>query len=165
MLHTAIMRTATIEDLEFIAQCFTDISLFIKSKASDIYIDGLPNSIDDSIINIASGYIQKDDAIALISEIEGRPIACLLGKVEMTSFPPSGVGKVGNIAICWVSQEFRNQNIGSQLVQEAEYWFASRGVNIVELSYMAGNSLAENVWVKLGFKPFRIFAYKDLKNV
>jgi ribosomal protein S18 acetylase RimI-like enzyme len=159
------MRTATTEDLEFIAQCFIDISLFIKSKASDIYIDGLPNSVDESTINIASGYIQKDDAIALITEIEGRPIACLLGKIEMTSFPPSGVGKVGNIAICWVSQEYRNQNIGSQLVQEAENWFASRGVNIVELSYMSENALAEKVWIKLGYKPFRIFAYKDIKNV
>lgn len=158
------MRTATIHDLEFVAQCFIDISLFVKSKASDIYIDGLPNSIDDKTMNIASGYIQKDDAIALISEIEGRPIACLLGKVESTSFPPSGVGKVGNIAVCWVSQEFRNQNIGSQLVQEAEKWFVTKGVNTIELSYMAQNVLAEKVWKKLGYKPFRIFAHKNIKS-
>jgi len=159
------MRTATIEDLEFVAQCFIDISLFIKSKASDIYIDGLPNSIDDNTMNIASEYIQKEDAIALISETGGRPIACLLGKVEMTSFPPSGVGEIGNIAVCWVSQEFRNQKIGSELVQEAEKWFATKGVNKIELSYMARNALAEKVWAKLGYKPFRTFAYKDIKNV
>jgi ribosomal protein S18 acetylase RimI-like enzyme len=158
------MRTATIEDLEFIAQCFIDISRFLKSTASDIYIDGLPNSINDSTMNIASDYIQKDDAIALISEIEEKPIACLLGKVKSTSFPPSGVGKVGNIAVCWVSQEFRNQNIGSQLVQEAEKWFVTQGVDTIELSYLAENVFAEKVWKKLGYKPFRIFAYKYIKN-
>ena len=66
------MRRASREDLEFISQCIIDISLFLKSNASDIYIDGLPAAIDDNTISIASEYIQKDDAIALIAEIEGH---------------------------------------------------------------------------------------------
>jgi ribosomal protein S18 acetylase RimI-like enzyme len=163
--HAAIMRTATREDADFISQCIIDIFLFLRSNASDIYIDGLPTSIDDDTMSIPSEYIQKEDAIALISEIEGKPAGCLLGKIETTSFPASGLGKVGHISICWVSQKFRNQNIGSQLVREAENWFATKGVNTVELSYMAKNVLAEKAWERLGYEPFRIFAHKVLRNV
>ena len=159
------MRTATREDLDFISQCIIDISLFLKSKASDIYIDGLPTSIDDNTMSFTSEYIQKDDAIALISETEGKPVGCLLGRIETTSFPASGLGKVGHISICWVSQKFRNQNIGSQLVREAEDWFEAKGVNAVELSYMAKNALAGKIWGRLGYEPFRIFAHKILRNV
>ena len=159
------MRTASREDLEFISQCIIDISLFLKSNASDIYIDGLPTSIDDNTISIASEYIQKDDAIALIAEIEGKPAGCLLGRIETTSFPASGLGKVGHISICWVSQKFRNHNMGSQLVREAENWFSANSVKTVELSYMAKNALAEKVWGRLGYEPFRIFAHKVLRNV
>ncbi len=39
---------------------------------------------------------------------------------------------------------------------------ASKGVSVVELSYMAQNSVAEKVWGKLGFTPFRVFSHKVL---
>jgi GNAT superfamily N-acetyltransferase len=136
----------------------------MKSIASDVYIDGLPSAIDEDTVTIASEYIDNDNAIALISEFEDQPIACLLGKIEMTSCPPSGQGVVGKISICWVSQEFRNQNIGSQLVREAERWFVSKGVDAIELSYMAGNTLAQKAWASLGYKPSRVFAHKVLSK-
>ncbi len=49
-----ILREATIEDSEYIAQNIVDMSLHIKSIASDIYIDGLPSRIDDRVKDFAS---------------------------------------------------------------------------------------------------------------
>ncbi|MES9906727.1 MAG: hypothetical protein ABW168_29120 [Sedimenticola sp.] len=87
------MRLATKKDHQFIAQCFIETSKVIKSIASDIYIDGMPDTIDAPTYNIASDFIEKDNAISLITERNNKPIACLLGKIGKTSFPPSGLNE------------------------------------------------------------------------
>jgi GNAT superfamily N-acetyltransferase len=158
------MREASISDKEYIAECFVNISRHIKSQASDIYIDGLPDCVDTQTLELATSYITDEKAIACIVEKEARPVACLAGRIEETSFPPSGVGTIGNIAICWVAEEFREQNIGSDLVSYAESWFLSRGVKVIELSYLAQNSLAEKAWSRIGYVPFRIYSHKVLEN-
>lgn len=158
------MREASRPDEEYIAECFVNISRYIKSQASDIYIDGLPDSVDQRTLERAKSYVNDDDAVAFIEEREGQRVACIAARIENTSFSPSGVGPVGNIAICWVAQEYRAQSIGRELVRSVEDWFLNREVNIVELSYLAQNSLAEMAWRNLGYVPFRVYSYKVLKN-
>jgi GNAT superfamily N-acetyltransferase len=158
------MREASTLDREYVAQCFVDISQFMKSQASDIYVDGLPDAVDEFTLELASSYIKDEDAIVLIVERKNTPVACIAARLENTSFSPSGVGDVGNILICWVAEEYRTQNIGKELVSKVESWFLHRGVNVVELSYLAQNSLAETAWGNIGYVPFRVFSHKVLKN-
>jgi ribosomal protein S18 acetylase RimI-like enzyme len=157
------MRTANQNDLNFLAECFIKISIFMKSDNNDIYISSLPSEVDNSILNLVSDYLENDNALALIHENNEKPVACLLGIISSSSsFPPANIGKVGNISLCWVEPEFRNSGIASQLVRHAETWFREKGLSMVELSYMAKNHLAEISWANLGYEPFRIFAYKQL---
>ena len=158
------MRKASTFDKEYVAQCFVDISQFMKSQASGFYIDGLPDAVDKTTLELASTYINDDDAIVLIVERKNIPVACIAGRIENTSFSPSGIGEVGNIAICWVAEECRTQSIGKELVCRVEAWFLHRGIKVVELSYLAQNSLAEAVWSNIGYVPFRIFSHKALNN-
>lgn len=156
------MRKASINDRSFVAECFIHISRYAKSQASDIYIDGLPDKVDEQTLKIAESYINDSNALTLITERQGMAVACIAAKVEETSFVPSGVGLVGNIAICWVSPDHRKQNIAAELVRAVEDWLGSQGVGVVELSYLAQNALADVAWNRIGFKPFRVFAHKLL---
>jgi hypothetical protein len=38
----------------------------------------------------------------------------------------------------------------------------TQGISVVELSYMANNLVAKQVWQKLGYSPFRVFSHKVL---
>ena len=158
------MREASILDQEYVAECFVKISRYIKSQASDIYVDGLPDSVDQKTLELAKSYINEDDAIVLVVEHENRPVACIAARIENTSFSPSGVDLVGNIAICWVAEDHRIQKIGKELVSNTEAWFLNRGINVIELSYLAQNSLAEIAWGNMGYVPFRVFSHKVLRT-
>lgn len=158
------MREASTSDRDYIAQCFVDISQYLKSQASDIYIDGLPDALDEGILELTDSYINDADAIVLIKECENIPVACIAARIEGTSFSSSGIGTVGHIALCWVAKEHRAQNIGKELVREVEDWLLNRGINVVELSYLAQNTLAETSWRKIGYVPFRVYSHKILGN-
>ena len=123
-----ILREATIEDSEYIAQNIVDMSLHIKSTASDIYIDGLPGSVDDRVKDFASLYIGCHDSITYIYEVSGVRVGCIAAKIEDSAFSACGIGTVGNIAICWVAPEHRKNGIASSLVSEVENWFSSKGL-------------------------------------
>lgn len=156
------MRRAIHSDLNFVAQAFINICIDIKMQAEDIYSDGLPTQIDESTLKIASDYIHHSQAIVLIKEINKQPIACLAAKIEPSSFTAAGIGEVGQIAICWVKQNYRRQSIATELVEVAEKWFQTQGIDVIELSYLAQNTLAAQAWKGLGYTPFRVFSYKRL---
>ena len=62
--------------------------------------------------------------------------------------------------MCWVEEAHRNQKIGKALVGRVERWFALREIKVIELSYLAQNTLAEKTWSKIGYQPFRVFSHK-----
>ena len=156
------MREASTFDREYVAQCFVDISQYIKSQASDIYIDSLPDIVDEMTLELASSYINDEDAVVLIVERKSKPVACIAARIENTSFSPGGIGAVGNIAICWVAEEYRTQSISKELVGKVETWFLNRGISVIELSYHAQNLLAATAWSNIGYVPFRVFSHKVL---
>ncbi len=156
------MRKATLTDIEFVAQSFIEISLFLKSNGSDIYINGLPSKVDDNTRQIAMKHIKDDNSVVFISTDGEQDTGCIIGKIEETSFPVSNVGKVGNIVICWVSEKYRETGIANRLLINVEKWFYESGIQVIELSYLSQNGPAKKAWESLGFEPFRVFAYKTL---
>ncbi|MCP4163492.1 MAG: GNAT family N-acetyltransferase [Deltaproteobacteria bacterium] len=158
------MRKATISDIEFVAQCFIELSLFTKSQGSDVYIDGMPSEVNDQTRKLAMQHIKDDESTVFISTDDEQNSGCIIGKIEETSFPVSNVGKVGKIIICWVSEKYRRTGIAKRLFTEIEKWFYESGIEIIELSYLSQNGPAKKVWESLEFEPFRVFAYKTLNH-
>lgn len=157
------MRQASLEDLDFLAECYVKIARHMKSGEPDFYIERLPDTADDTIRSHVARYVGRDDALTLVEERDGKPVACLLASIGSASFAASRVGRSGHIAVCWVEPEHRRAGVAAGLVRGVEEWFSRRGVQIVELSYMARNDLAEVAWRHLGYRPFRVFAYKQLQ--
>jgi GNAT superfamily N-acetyltransferase len=157
-----IMRQATENDLDFLAECYVKIACHMKAGEQDFYIARLPETPDETIRNHVARYVGREDALTLVEEIDETPIACLLASIGGASFSASRVGKSGHIAVCWVEPAYRRAGAAGKLVSAAEDWFRQKEVAVVELSYMVKNELAAMSWQRLGYQPFRIFAYKQL---
>ncbi|MGD8323403.1 MAG: GNAT family N-acetyltransferase [Gammaproteobacteria bacterium] len=154
------MRTATVDDVEYIASAMIRIPAHISQ--SDPYVDGLPKAVTNSERDYVRAHIADADSIVLVEESSKRTVGCLVGLIAETSFPPSALGKVGHISVVWVEPESRGKGIAGTLIDAAQSWFRNAGLRHMELSYMANNALASQAWARMGFRPFRTFAYKTI---
>ncbi len=156
------MRQATESDLDFLADCYVKIACHMKAGAQDFYIARLPETPDETVRNHVARYVGREDALTLLEEAEGSPVACLLASIGSSSFSAARLGTSGHIAVCWVEPAYRRSGIAAKLVSAVEDWFRQKEVGVVELSYMVKNELAAISWQRLGYQPFRVFAYKEL---
>jgi GNAT superfamily N-acetyltransferase len=156
------MREANEQDLDFLADCYVKIACYMKAGEQDLYIARLPGTPDETIRNHVARYVGREDALTLIEEFDGKPVACLLASIGSSSFSAARLGKSGHIAVCWVEPEKRRSGVAARLVSAAEDWFRQKEVGVVELSYLVKNELAAVSWQRLGYQPFRVFAYKEL---
>ena len=154
------MRTATVDDVEYIASAMINIPAHISE--SDPYVDGLPKAVTNLERDYVRVHVENADSIVLVEESSKTVVGCLLGYIAETSFPPSGLGKVGHISVTWVEPELRGNGIAGMLIDAAQSWFLDAGLRHIELSYLANNALADRAWAHMGFKPFRTFAYKTI---
>lgn len=158
------MRTATTtSDADQIANCIANLVRFVQQQDAGC-IDPYAMGLSTEAHEYAAKYINSDDAFALVEERDERVVACLAARITETSFPPSSIGLVGMIDVCWVDQDHRQKGIGKRMLREAENRFRVSGVKHIELSYLASNGIAEKAWHGLGFKPFRIFAFKEIPS-
>lgn len=158
------MKTATTDDIAFLASCFANLALHLKGTSQALYVRELPSEVDDRAMAMAARFVEAQDATAFIEDADGYRAGAILCEIRPSAFPPSGLGNVGHISACWVEPQYRKAGVASRLVAAAEHWFAEQGVSCVELSYLAGNELAAQSWKKLGYEPFRIFSFKQLER-
>jgi GNAT superfamily N-acetyltransferase len=156
-----MIRYATINDLPYLVHSTTQLTRFIQQCGANPYSDSLPT--DETLIKRYVGeFVDHPDAIALIAEEDGMPVGCLLGNIQASNMPFCIASPVGFIAIAWVEADFRKQGCMHRLLDQAEVWYTSKRITLMELSYMAQNQLAESAWQKMGFEAFRVFAYKEI---
>jgi len=163
-MDSTTTRLAAKIDADYLAQCLINIATYLQLENDNLYVSGLQSKVDESILRFVKTFIENDDAIALVAEKNEDKIACLLARISKTAMPESGVGRVGNIILCWVEDEHRKSGLARQLVQQAETWFKQHDIEVVELSYMPQNIPAEIAWASLGYTPFRVFSYKKLDD-
>lgn len=158
------LRAAALQDAAIVAECFVLASRFLKRECPGDHTKNLPEAADSSLLGHVEKLLASPDAVALLAEIDGKMTGCAVAQITQTMFPPSNIGLVGCIQLCWVAPEARRQGICSQLVGAVETWARERGARIVELAYLADNSLAKKAWNRLGYAPFRIQACKSLEK-
>lgn len=72
------------------------------------------------------------------------------------------VKKVGYIDLVVVSAKQREKGIGKKLVTAAMGYFKKKKLPYVELSVQTKNSLALQVWKKMGFEEYKVEMYKKV---
>ena len=61
-----------------------------------------------------------------------------------------------------VRPEVRRRGLATALADEAERWFAARGVKWAQVDFSLGNHLASGFWRQRGFEPVVAQAYRRL---
>ena len=89
------MREANEQDLDFLADCYVKIAYHMKAGEQDLYIARLPETPDEAIRSHVARYVGREDALTLLEEFDGKPIACLLASIGSSSFSAARLGKSG----------------------------------------------------------------------
>ncbi len=120
------------------AEYFTDKMIQLcKTKQGVIYV-----ARDDSkIIGFVSGYVDEQDQDEKMETIPAIP------------------GVVGEL---FVSDPYRGQKIGKQLMETIELYLKSRGCTIVRFPVFAPNVTARHFYERAGYAERLIYVMKEL---
>lgn len=150
-------------DLDYIIHSLVATAREIKEGNGDHYTQRFPVAENPDTWSFAGSYLNRGDRLVLLHHEKQKPVACLLCRITSSAMSEIYKEAVGSIDLCWVEPEYRNTGIAGELVKNAEAWFMKKSIKIIELSYMAKNQGAAQVWEKLHYRPFRVYAYKELK--
>jgi GNAT superfamily N-acetyltransferase len=88
--------------------------------------------------------VASDRAIFLVARIEGKPVGmCLVHNLIVWGYCDT----------LFVVQKFRGQGIAAKLIQEAETCLKEAGVKLMALHMITSNTVATEVYRKMGFVP------------
>ena len=97
------------------------------------------------------GLLATGDQRILLARLEGRAVGFANGALRVN--PAVMAETFGTIDNVYVTPEVRGTGLASQLVRALEGWFRGRGADAVQLSVVAANTHAVEVWTAMGFTP------------
>lgn len=68
----------------------------------------------------------------------------------------------GYIADFYLEPRYRQKGIGTALCRASIEWFASVGIQTVDLMYISANEPGKKFWKKMGFPDYRVVARKTI---
>jgi ribosomal protein S18 acetylase RimI-like enzyme len=103
--------------------------------------------------------ITSDDAQVLVAIDQGKVVAFSISYVHV--YPPIfRVKRGGFISDLAVTSRYRRRGIGGKMLEKIVEWFASRGLDRIELRVAAHNEIGYNFWKKHGFEDYMHVMYK-----
>lgn len=93
----------------------------------------------------------EPDSVILIAEQENKDLAGFVHlQTETDYFRDQKYGYISDLA---VAAAFEGQGIGRMLLEAAEQWARTKGYHLLALYVFAGNTHAQHLYEKNGFKP------------
>jgi GNAT superfamily N-acetyltransferase len=104
------------------------------------------------------------NGLGFVAETCGVIAGFLIGRIDdWESVPPViEPRRIGIIDAVYVSENFRRQGIGSQLIDRAIERMRAANAVAVETIYDAWNDPAAQAWHRVGFAPWMVHAYRML---
>ncbi len=128
------VRKATEEDLEVIykieLECFAD-NAFTKRQLEYL--------------------LRSANSVTLVAVLDGEPVGFITGSVDRSRDPA-----VCHVYTLDVKRSYRRMGVGSTLLDLLEHAMAEKGAGICYLEARTDNIAAQNLYVKHGYRPFRI---------
>lgn len=157
-----IIREALPTDISHLSKSVKDLVEHTRLTSRDTYFLDLVQGYEHGFDSWVSDLIQETTTLVLIAEIDNIPAGSIIAKETAPFLPFSTVKRVGEIIMCWVEPDVRKKGVAGTLVLAVEKWCRERGLEHIELNFIVGNTEAEAVWERLGYKPFRITSRKTL---
>ncbi len=154
-------RPAVKGDIPDIAGAAVDTVRHIRRQGVDPYAQGLPDGVTEPVLEWAARFTEGGDRGGLVLT-DGRAVVlgCACLAVGASAMPEALTGRVGTVALMWVTERERGKGLGGLLNHAVEKWFAEQGVRHIELSWLALNAEAETFWRQMGYQPYRTHAWK-----
>ena len=115
--------------------------------------------IKDNAAEMAKDYmemhIQSEDALALLLEVEGKPVGFSLVTIQKTP-PIFIVDRIGAISDLFIKSQFRGRGLSSLIKDELLNWLKYKGIRHVSIAFFADNKHARKVYKKWGFMEFHV---------
>jgi ribosomal protein S18 acetylase RimI-like enzyme len=156
-----VVRPAAEDDLPLLAGWMGAFFEHLKAASGDPYFAGAsvpPEAERRALFATALAAGQ----LLLVASLESVPAGYLLGRTEPPFVRESPIPAVGHVSHCFVAAAARQRGVAGRLIAAAEAWFAARGIRYVELGYLLTNADAAATWPRLGYRPLRLTARKDL---
>ena len=102
--------------------------------------------------------------IGFVAEADGRIVGFLTARIDdWESVPPVIESRrIGIIDAVYVTEQYRRQGIGRQLIDTAMHRIQAANAVAVETIYDAWNDAAAETWHRAGFAPWLVHAYRML---
>lgn len=125
-----------------------------EAAMSDLWVDqtlNIVNSYMDSIISRNTAYV--------LERKDGHKAGMIWLEISRDQFTCDDTGYMLGL---YVEEEHRNNGLGKALIQAAEDWCGERGLLSLTLNVGFHNSMAHDLYEKLGFRTRSVVLRKDL---
>ena len=156
------IKAAEPSDFNYMAHGFTKLLIHIQEKTQDPYFLHIENGMESNAAYLIQEFHEQKGANLLVAYKGPRRVGFIIGQIRPPFLAISKIKSVGEIVICWVDPEYREQGIAKLLTTQMEVHFKKMGIQYVDLHYVVGNQEAENAWRQLGYAPCRILSRKAL---
>ena len=157
-----MIRIATKNDVPTLVEWMLNLVLHVQVSSSDPYVLALEEGYENKFAPWFIKTMDSENSVVYMAEDNNIPVGFVFGKITEPFMSLSKIKAIGQIELCWVETRYRKQGIATKLVRELESWFKKKNIEYVDLQYLVGNVEAENSWVHLGYKPYRIAARKKI---
>ena len=156
------IRAAQDSDIEQLTQLRLTLQEHLERCNSDLW--RLSADRHGYLRNQLIQFLSDEDALTLVALSNNADIVGMItGKVNTSEhYIPL---KTGSINTLFVSELWRRQGIGAELVKSLCRFFASRCVEDIWVRYVTENDEATRFWNKLGFQPRIVTAGAKLHNL
>lgn len=150
-----------IHEIEEAAKLYNALANYIQTETKDDYWDFevLP---EEHFSKHLHACLDNPEHKIFVAKEDETIIGFIAGEIVPCHLPISSVKKVGYISGAYVLPEYRGRGIMKRLETLLAAYFKDRGLQFMELHFIAKNFLARKSWEALGYKTFREQARKRI---
>lgn len=146
-----------------VAKLFVDFQEYIATTDPLKRLTSLDFRGGIEIVEKWTKEIKEKDGIWYVAIENENIIGFIIAVVEeLTDYDRLGLipsAKPGRIEELYIDAAYRGKGLGTQLMQKAEAYLKNKGCEVVKVGVFASNTLARNLYQKLGYQE------RDIDNI
>ena len=157
-----VIRPATAADAPAMTAMFTALNRHEDTISHDRRTD--PDGGAETM-RVALARVAETRGHALVAERDGEVAGCLLLEFRTDAvFVRPELRPHAYVSDLFVDPAQRGQGIGAALMREAERLAMARGMSRIGVGVLAGNTLAESLYARVGYSPYAVELLKTLPS-
>ncbi|HIH19670.1 TPA: GNAT family N-acetyltransferase [Candidatus Micrarchaeota archaeon] len=150
------IRPAVSKDVEVIASFSRKLNAYLESITEEKYSTNLSD-----YEHFVGRFLNSPEACVLVAEVDGKVVGHVI--VSIKNLREWELEKrEGYVEDLFVEDDFRNNGIGSMLLDAGVLWCKNNGLNLLSLNVSVKNETAFALYQSAGFKAHGFAMTKEL---